>query len=290
MPELPEVETIARGLHKRIAGDIIESVWLGEKPQPLKSSAAEIAAVLEHSRIVHVRRVGKHMVFDLESSHVSKSASRNPQTHSKSPERAQWIVHLGMTGQLLIGPPEAPLLKHTHAVLKLKSGRELRFVDMRRFGRLSVVRLTPDAGTGFGAAGLEPLETDLEGFIPLFQGRKTPIKSALLNQKLLSGVGNIYADESLFGAKVRPRRRASSLTRAEFQKLHKGLQQVLREAIKAGGSSVSDYVDAEGREGFFQLKHYVYGREGKPCLVCRTPIKRVIIAGRSSHYCPHCQK
>jgi len=282
MPELPEVETIARGLDKRIAGDTIESVWLGEKPQPLKSSAAEIASVLEHSRISQVRRVGKHIVFDLEG--------KSRKERKTAPVRGQWIVHLGMTGQLLIGLPEAEMLKHTHAVLKLKSGRELRFVDMRRFGRLSVVRLTSGKEKGFGAPGLEPLDIDLEHFIPLFHGRKTPIKSALLNQKLLSGVGNIYADESLFRAKVRPRRRATSLTRAELEKLHKGLQQVLREAIKLGGSSVSDYVDAEGREGFFQLKHYVYGREGKPCLVCRTPIQRVIIAGRSSHYCPHCQK
>jgi formamidopyrimidine-DNA glycosylase len=288
MPELPEVETIARGLDKRIAGDIIESVWIGDKPQVLKSPAVEIAAVLEHSRIVHVRRAGKHLVFDLENPHVSKSARHGAPVGNRA--RAQWIVHLGMTGQLLIGSPEAEMLKHTHAVLKLQSGRELRFVDMRRFGRLSVVRIDAEKATGFGAPGLEPLDTDLEHFIPLFRGRKTPIKSALLNQKLLSGVGNIYADESLFRAKVRPKRRAASLTRAELQKLHKGLQKVLREAIKLGGSSVSDYVDAEGREGFFQLKHMVYGREGKPCFVCRTPIKRVIIAGRSSHYCPHCQK
>jgi formamidopyrimidine-DNA glycosylase len=288
MPELPEVETIARGLDQRIAGDIIESVWIGDKPQVLKSPAAEIAAVLEHSRIVHVRRAGKHLVFDLENPHVSKTARHGASERSEIRDHAQWIVHLGMTGQLLIGPADAPLLKHTHAILKLVSGRELRFVDYRRFGRLAVVRI--DEGAGFGAPGLEPLETDLEHFIPLFRVRKTPIKSALLNQKLLSGVGNIYADESLFRAKVRPRRRASSLTRAEFLKLHKGLQQVLREAIKAGGSSVSDYVDAEGRAGFFQLKHYVYGREGKPCRVCKTPIKRVIIAGRSSHYCPHCQR
>jgi formamidopyrimidine-DNA glycosylase len=237
--------------------------------------------VLEHSRIVRVRRAGKHIVFDLEAKSRGKKAV---------PTRGQWIVHLGMTGQLLIGPPEAEMAKHTHAVLKLASGRELRFVDIRRFGRLSVVRIGSDKETGFGAPGIEPLDIDLENFIPLFHGRKTPIKSALLNQKLLSGVGNIYADESLFRAKVRPRRRATSLTLAELEKLHNGLKQVLREAIKLGGSSVSDYVDAEGREGFFQLKHYVYGREGKPCLVCRTPIKRVIIAGRSSHYCPHCQK
>jgi len=290
MPELPEVETIARGLEQRIAGDIIESVWIGDKPQPLKSPAAEIANVLEHSRIEHVRRVGKHIVFDLEREPrlAWKNATRTRDTIASS--RAQWIVHLGMTGQLLIGPSDAPILKHTHAIVKLASGRELRFVDYRRFGRLAVSRLGAEKDTGFGAPGLEPLETDLDHFIPLFNQRKTPIKSALLNQKLLSGVGNIYADESLFRAKVRPRRRASSLTRAEFQKLHKGLQQVLREAIKAGGSSINDYVNAEGREGFFQLKHYVYGREGKPCRVCKTPIKRVIIAGRSSHYCPHCQK
>jgi formamidopyrimidine-DNA glycosylase len=305
MPELPEVETIARGLDKRIAGDVIESVWIADKPQVLKSPAVEIASVLEHSRIVHVRRAGKHLVFDLSASPrlTSKRRTRTWGTNESmqiantgeavqhtNNINAQWIVHLGMTGQLLIASPETEMLKHTHAVLKLQSGRELRFVDMRRFGRLSVVRIDDEQGSGFGASGLEPLDTDLEHFIPLFRGRKTPIKSALLNQKLLSGVGNIYADESLFRAKVRPRRRAASLTRAELQKLHKGLQKVLREAIKLGGSSVSDYVDAEGREGFFQLKHMVYGREGKPCFVCGTPIKRVIIAGRSSHYCPHCQK
>ncbi len=303
MPELPEVETIARGLDKRIAGDVIESVWLGSKPEPLKSSPQEIAAVLEHSRIVHVRRVGKHIVFDLESygAQVSKSARHGAPARSKTlgapglagsetRVHAQWIVHLGMTGQLLIASPTTETAKHTHAVLKLKSGRELRFVDFRRFGRLAVVRMTPERETGFNAPGAEPLDITIEDFIPLFHHRKTPIKSALLNQKLLSGVGNIYADESLFRAKVRPRRRAASLTRAELEKLHNGLKQVLREAIRLGGSSVSDYVDAEGREGFFQLKHRVYGREGKPCLVCGTPIKRVIIAGRSSHYCPHCQE
>jgi len=195
-----------------------------------------------------------------------------------------------MTGQLLIASPTTETAKHTHAVLKLKSGRELRFVDFRRFGRLAVVRMGTEQDTGFAAAGAEPLDIKIEDFIPLFRGRKTPIKSALLNQKLLSGVGNIYADESLFRAKIRPRRRAASLTTVELRKLYKGLRDVLHQAIKLGGSSVSDYVDAEGREGFFQLKHRVYGREGKPCLVCGTPIKRVIIAGRSSHYCPHCQK
>ena len=188
-----------------------------------------------------------------------------------------------MTGRLLVCQADAEMAKHTHAVVKLSSGRELRFVDPRRFGRLSVAH-------GFEAAGSEPLEVQLDQFLRLFRGRKTPIKSALLNQKLLRGVGNIYADESLFRSGVRPRRQAASLTREDLRRLYLVLQEVLQEAISLGGSSVSDYVDANGEEGFFQLQHRVYGREGEPCLVCNTAIKRVIIAGRSSHYCPKCQR
>lgn len=269
MPELPEVETIARGLNQQIAGDVIESVWLGPKPEPLKSSASEIAAALHSRRIIAVRRSGKHIVFDLESPGNGSNV-------------AQWIVHLGMTGSLLVRPPEAEREKHTHAVVELASGRQLRFVDPRRFGRLSVVEK-------FAPPGAEPLEITFEKFAALFRGRKTPIKSALLNQRLLSGVGNIYADEALFRVGIRPRRRAASLTHNELRKLHQALKRVLKEAIRHGGSSISDYVDSKGDEGYFQIKHRVYGREGKPCLVCKTPIKRVVIAGRSSHYCPKCQ-
>jgi formamidopyrimidine-DNA glycosylase len=278
MPELPEVETIARGLARRVSGDMIESIWLGRKPEPLKSSAREIAATLEHSRIVTVRRIGKHIVFDLEQIQV-------PTRTASAKEKAQWIVHLGMTGRLQVCEPQADIPKHTHAILKLASGKELRFVDPRRFGRLSVVR----AG-GFEAGGIEPLEAGLDRFLALFRGRKTPIKSALLNQKLLRGVGNIYADESLFRAGIRPRRRASTITRGQLATLLASVKEVLQEAIALGGSSISDYVDADGEAGFFQLQHRVYGREGEPCLVCKAPIKRIAIAGRSSHYCPRCQK
>src|SRR5213076_2148806 len=152
-----------------------------------------------------------------------------------------------------------------------------------RFGRLSVIEQ-------FVPPGAEPLDILFENFAALFRGRKTPIKSALLNQNLLSGVGNIYADESLFRARIRPRRRAASLSRKDLRRLYLAGREVLTEAIELGGSSVSDYVDADGEEGFFQLQHRVYGREGEPCLVCKTAIKRVVIAGRSSHYCPKCQK
>ena len=282
MPELPEVETIARGLDRRVKGDVIESVWLGSKPEPLKSPAAEIVATLESKRILGVRRMGKHIVFDLERTRVEPARSSGKASKSRAGVD-QWIVHLGMTGRMLVCAVNEEVSRHTHAIARLASGRELRFVDPRRFGRLSVTH-------GFAAPGSEPLEVELDGFVNLFRGRKTPIKSALLNQSLLSGVGNIYADESLFRAGLRPRRSASSLSKEGLRRLYLALQEVLREAIARGGSSISDYVDADGEKGFFQLEHRVYGREGAPCLVCKTPIKRVVIAGRSSHYCPRCQK
>lgn len=300
MPELPEVETIARGLAKRVTGDAIESVWLGQKKEPLKSPAADIAAVLEHSRIANVRRMGKHIVFDLEREAGSTNGKRPRKPIKKTvpaatfagsratptqTSKAQWIVHLGMTGRLQVCEPADEIVKHTHAIAKLASGREIRFVDPRRFGRLSVA-----AAGDFDTVGVEPLDVELERFVSLFRGRKTPIKSALLNQKLLRGVGNIYADESLFRARIRPRRQVASVTREQLGNLFLSIKEVLKEAIALGGSSISDYVDADGEEGFFQLQHRVYGREGEPCLVCKSPIKRVVIAGRSSHYCPKCQK
>src|SRR5947209_14405194 len=207
MPELPEVETIARGLQRSVAGDVIESVWIGKKPEPLKSPAQQIARTLEGSRISSVRRVGKHLVFDLQRTPGKKERKQDA-------GRAQWIVHLGMTGQVLIATPASAIPPHTHLIATLGSGRELRFVDPRRFGRLQV-----RSDAGFQTSGREPLEVDLELFSSLFRGRNTPIKSALLNQKLLAGIGNIYADESLFRAAIRPRRRAASLTRAELARL-----------------------------------------------------------------------
>jgi formamidopyrimidine-DNA glycosylase len=290
MPELPEVETIVRGLDKRVSGDTIESVWIGSRKQPLKSSAAKIVSTLEGKKILRVHRAGKHIVIDLEKV-KSKSSKSRPEAPERKQDRrndaagqAQWIVHLGMTGRLVVCEPSAEIAKHTHLIAKLASGRELRFIDPRMFGKLSV-----HAG-GFDPGGVEPLEVDEERFMSLFRGKKTAIKSALLNQKLLRGVGNIYADESLFRTAIRPRRRASALTREQLRRLYRSVREVLQEAIALGGSSISDYVDADGEEGFFQLQHRVYGREGEPCLVCRTPVKRVVLTGRSSHYCPKCQK
>jgi formamidopyrimidine-DNA glycosylase len=281
MPELPEVETVANGVNERIRGQRIDSVWLSSKPQTFKTPAVEMAGLLPGSWIERVRRVGKHIVFDIGDGKRSPAERNGPDL--------QWIVHLGMTGRLLVCAPDVPVPPHTHAILQLSSGQELRFVDPRRFGRLAIQRVTQEAD-GFRGPGREPLAIPLLEFIALFRGRRLAIKSALLNQKLLHGVGNIYADESLFRAGIRPKRMAGRLTRAELERLHGSVQSVLREAIALGGSSVSDYVDADGVRGFFQLEHKVYMRTGQPCLVCGTPIRRIVLGGRSTHYCPNCQR
>jgi len=270
VPELPEVETIRRGLAERVVGERIASLWLSDKPQPFKSPPREIARTVEGARIAAVRRMGKHIVIDM--------APRK-----RGETQAQWIIHLGMTGALQVTAPDAALLKHTHAVARLSSGKELRFIDPRRFGRMWVTR-------NFQTHGAEPLHIPFEEFARLFRHRKTPIKSALLNQKLMRGLGNIYADESLFRAGIRPRRRAGGLTRAQLRRLHHSVQEVLQEAIAAGGSSIRDYFDVRGEPGWFQTLHRVYGRQGEPCRACGSPIKRIVVAGRGTHYCPKCQR
>jgi formamidopyrimidine-DNA glycosylase len=282
MPELPEVETIARGVNERVRGDRIVEVWFSRHPQPFKTPAARQARGLDGRAILAVHRTGKHIVCEL------GIACSSPLVEGASEPSAQWIVHLGMTGRLLVTTPEAPVAPHTHARLSLMSGRELRFVDPRRFGRLEYRDLGVRAG--FCAPGADPLKVTAEEFARLFRGRKLAIKAALLNQKLLSGVGNIYADESLFRAEIRPRRQSGRLTKTALEGLRLALRKVLKHAIRLGGSSVSDYVDADGVRGFFQLEHCVYQRTGLPCRHCQTPIRRILIAGRGTHYCPHCQR
>jgi formamidopyrimidine-DNA glycosylase len=274
MPELPEVETIANGVHARVQGDRIVEAWFGSHKEPFKNSPAKQAKGLEGRILLSIHRTGKHIVCEL---------GETP----SGPVTSQWIVHLGMTGRLLVTTPDAELAPHTHARLRLQGGKEIRFVDPRRFGRLEFRDLL--RGTAFTAAGSEPLTIAPEGFAALFRRRKLAIKAALLNQSLLSGVGNIYADESLFRAGIRPRRQAGRLTRAELDRLHAALRQVLSHAIQLGGSSVSDYVDAEGVRGFFQLEHCVYAREDQPCRQCGTAIRKIIVSGRGTHYCPTCQ-
>jgi formamidopyrimidine-DNA glycosylase len=283
MPELPEVETIARGVHERVRGDRIMQAWFSSHREPFKTPPARQAEGLAGRIFLAVHRTGKHIVCEL-----GPGAARGGLLDGTERPVAQWIVHLGMTGRLLVTTPDAPVAPHTHARLSLASGRELRFVDPRRFGRLEFRNLV--RGAGFSGPGAEPLTIGAKEFAALFHGRRLAIKAALLNQKLLAGVGNIYADESLFRAGIRPTKRSGRLTRAELERLRLGLREVLEHAIRLGGSSVSDYVDADGMRGFFQLEHCVYQRTGLPCRVCQTPIRRILVGGRGTHYCPHCQK
>lgn len=282
MPELPEVETIANGVDKRLRGDRIVEVWFCSHRKSFKTPPARQAKGLKGRSILAVHRTGKHIVCELGTACGSSLVQKDEN------QKAQWIVHLGMTGRLLVTPPDAPVALHTHARLGLTSGRELRFVDPRRFGRLEFRDLS--RVPGFSAAGTDPLAVTAEEFAGLFHSRKTSIKAALLNQKLLTGVGNIYADESLFHAGIRPGRSCGRLTRAELERLRRALRQVLKDAIRLGGSSVSDYVDADGQPGLFQLEHCVYQRTGLPCRCCQTPIRCIVLAGRGTHYCPRCQR
>ncbi|MDE1160504.1 MAG: bifunctional DNA-formamidopyrimidine glycosylase/DNA-(apurinic or apyrimidinic site) lyase [Acidobacteriaceae bacterium] len=268
MPELPEVETVANGVDARVRGQRIVSVWTSGKPQTFKTPEAEIVEALTGATIDRVRRVGKTIAIEL--------------ARKKKPA-GQFLVHLGMTGRLLVSQQAVPLPPHTHAVLSFADGRELRFVDPRRFGRLSLAE-------GYEGPGVEPTTVTADAFSTLFKARKLAIKAALLNQSILHGVGNIYADESLFRAGIRPTKHAGKLTKLELLKLHTALQAVLLHAIQLGGSSVSDYVDADGVRGFFQLEHKVYSRAGEECKDCATPLKKIVVGGRTTVYCPHCQK
>ncbi len=297
MPELPEVETVARGVHARVRGDRIVEAWFASHREPFKTPSARQARGLEGRTILAVHRTGKHIVFELGRANRDAPPAADQLPADELPAAqlpgaqlpaAQWIVHLGMTGRLLVTSPDAPVVPHTHARLALAGGRELRFVDARRFGRLEFRDLAREKE--FAGPGAEPLTIGPAEFAALFRRRRIAIKPALLNQKLLSGVGNIYADESLFRAGIRPRKAAGRLTHAQLEQLRRALRQVLNHAIRLGGSSVSDYVDANGARGFFQLEHCVYQRTGEPCRTCKTPIRRIVLGGRSTHYCPHCQK
>src|ERR1700674_4725236 len=281
MPELPEVETVARGLRQTILGRRILSVTLGKTDFIDNPEAVE--QHLPGRLIEAVERYGKFMLLRLSAVHGETSATRNGDATPTS-----LLVHLGMTGHIAPSPAGQPLEKHTHVCLLLDDGRELRYTDARRFGRIAYLTKTMLAEelSGFG---VDPLEVSKEEFANRICGRRARIKSLLLNQSVLRGVGNIYADERLWKAKIHPARLGATLSRKQSETLRRVLQDILRKAIVLRGSSISDFVDAEGEPGEYQRHHRAYGREGKNCYRCRTPIRRAIVAGRSSYFCPRCQ-
>jgi formamidopyrimidine-DNA glycosylase len=282
MPELPEVETVARGLRQTILGRRILSVRLGKTDFIDDPAALEMH--LPGRRIDAVDRYGKFMLLRLSPVATSERPVENGDSAP-----ASLLVHLGMTGQLAPAPAAQPHQKHTHVWMLLDDGRELRYTDPRRFGRIAYLAEAPLAQhlTAFGA---DPLEVTVADFAARIRQRHARIKALLLDQSVLRGVGNIYADESLWGARIHPARLGSQLRPQEAETLRKVLQDVLRKAIALRGSSISDFLDANGEPGEYQRRHRAYGREGKPCYRCRTRIRRAIVAGRSSYFCPRCQR
>ncbi len=270
MPELPEVETLLRQLSKTVEGSRIESIAVHD-PRVLNVSSAVFKKRLEGECLTRITRRGKYLCFPTESG------------------KQLWF-HLGMTGRLLLAPECK--LPHTHVEIAFKGIKNrLFFSDPRRFGR--VIFHEGDSAKlpeGIRLTAPDPFQVTPEAFAGSFRNRKAPIKSLLLNQRLVSGVGNIYADESLFRAGIHPKRKASALSRARLMKLHRFVCVTLEEAIHCGGSSVDDYRHLDGQKGGFQNRHQVYGRGGRPCPVCQKEIRVIRLAGRSSHYCPVCQK
>ena len=263
MPELPEVETVRRTLAPHVTGRRIEAV---RYYSPLAAGGApdEMAEGLTGRRIVRLERTGKYLVFHLD---------------------AGWMtIHLRMTGKLLMDGEHTPW---TRAELTFDDGHALVFEDVRKFGRLL---WSPDFPADVARLGPDALDLSGKGFAALLENRRGALKPLLLNQKVLCGLGNIYVDEALHRARIHPLTEAARLSRARLSRLHRAISEVLAEALAAGGSSISDYVDAEGRRGWFQTAHRVYGREGEPCVDCETPIRRIVVGQRGTHFCPRCQR
>lgn len=280
MPELPEVETVARGLQRTIVGRRILSVRLGKTD--FIDDPAALEQHLPGRRIESVERYGKFMLLRLSSANGAPAASNG----DAAP--AALLVHLGMTGNIAPNPAAQPCEKHTHACFLLDDDRELRYSDPRRFGRLAY--LAGDALTEeLREFGADPLEIGVDDFVQRTRSHRARIKALLLDQGFLRGVGNIYADESLWRAKIHPALLGSKLSKPRAATLHRALREVLQKAIVLRGSSISDFRDAEGQPGEYQRHHRAYGREGKPCYRCGARIRRAIVAGRSSYFCPRCQ-
>jgi formamidopyrimidine-DNA glycosylase len=267
MPELPEVQTVVTSLRPKAVGQVIRAVKV-RRADVIDPPGTDLPKLLKGRRIGSVDRRGKRIIFTLDDGIDSR-----------------FFIHLGMTGRLTVSSPETPPPRHTHVEFRLDTGT-LRFTDPRRFG--GVWWLGP-AGCADEGMGPEPL-----GVRPAQLGKRLArtaraVKNALLDQSVVAGLGNIYVDESLFAAAIHPRTPANALTEAQVARLNRSIKAVLRRAIKSRGSTLRDYVDADGQGGSFQNLHNVYDRAGKPCRRCKAPIERIVLGGRSTHFCPGCQ-
>ena len=270
MPELPEVETIVRGLRGPLVGRTIVGVRIGWENLVARPTVEEFKRRLVGHKILAVRRRGKYLLFPLSGGGCL-------------------IVHLRMTGRLLLKNAGDDPDKYDHLIFELDDGRELRFNDMRKLGR---VYLVEDAEEIVGGLGPEPLDGDFSpaDFAALLSRRRGRIKALLLNQRFIAGIGNIYADEALFAARIHPERRADTLAAEEIERLYRAIRRVLRQGIENRGTTLATYRDAEGREGRNQEYLRVFRRRGQPCPRCGTPIERIVVGGRGTYFCPRCQR
>jgi len=262
VPELPEVETVVRTLAPRLTGRrILDAHFTSHHVVRQKFSA--LRARVRNQPVKSVERHGKFIVIEL--------------------DRGVLCVHLGMTGKLLLDSEPGP---YARAVFELDQGL-LVYDDIRHFGRIEWSAELPERAA---ALGPDALRIPLDDFLRLLKQRRSRIKPLLLNQRFLRGMGNIYTDEALFEARIHPLAMAASLSKARATRLHQAMVNILAEAIRLKGSSISDYVDAAGERGSFQAQHQVYGREDEPCVICGAPIRRIVVGQRGTHYCPKCQR
>lgn len=271
MPELPEVESVRRTLMPGILGRQVAEV-LARPSRVLRPDLEGFRRGIMGRRVTGSLRRGKLLVLTLD-------------------DGAYWAAHLGMTGQLILAPGELAA-DHVHArVVFGDDGPSLHYRDPRKFGHLVYYADRTELMAGlYGQMGPDALSITAEEFVTRLAGRKAPIKSLLLDQRRLAGVGNIYADECLHRAGIAPTRRPADLSRADLLRLHAALRETLDQALAQGGSSVKNFVDAEGRAGTFQEAHRVYRRTGQPCPACGAPVERAVLGGRSTHFCPGCQR
>ena len=262
MPELPEVETVVRTLAPRLKGRrILEARFSSH--HVVRQKFALLRQRVRDQQVKSIRRHGKFIVLEL--------------------DRGFLTIHLGMTGKLLLDREPGP---YARAVFTLDQGL-LVYDDIRHFGR---IEWSAELLERAEALGPDALEIELDEFLQRLRARRSRVKPLLLNQRFLRGMGNIYTDEALFEARIHPRAIASSLSRERVARLHRAMVDILSMAIRLKGSSISDYVDADGEKGSFQLQHQVYGRAGEPCAICGTPIRRIVVGQRGTYYCPKCQR
>jgi formamidopyrimidine-DNA glycosylase len=271
MPELPEVETTRRGLLPHLVGRKIRGAVVrnGNLRWPVPK---DLPQRLRGEEVLDIRRRGKYLLIACRKGHL--------------------LVHLGMSGRLTVVPESLAPRKHDHVDVRLEGGQALRFTDPRRFGAMLWLDEAPDRHALLKGLGMEPLEPEFTAAALARKavGRRVAVKQFLMNSGVVTGVGNIYASEALFHAGIHPSRSAGSISKARWGRLTASIRATLERAIAAGGSTLRDFASAEGRPGHFQRRFVVYGREGKPCPKCKTPIRSARHGQRSTFYCPACQR